>query len=287
MPLVEIDLLEGRSEAELDAISDAVHEAMVAELDVPQRDRFQIITERTPGCLRFDPNYLDIDRDEEFLLDPDHALRGPDNRGQAGVLPPPCRAAGRAHRDANREPRGGHGRERTRGLVLRPRAGELPRASARRLAMRSGESRWRWWPIPRSPRRCPALRGVEHECNHGERCEWPAHRLGGARHPAPSAARRSLGRMRITEGSSTRVAPLRLEPVMYYGAVLTPLPMFCVRLCSGLTSGGHVPRQHRRFWGGRAQSIIRGLRGTRGACRMVGIGRAWCRAGRSVRSLVL
>jgi hypothetical protein len=46
MPLVEIDLLEGRSEAELDAISDAVHEAMVAVLDVPRRDRFQIITER-------------------------------------------------------------------------------------------------------------------------------------------------------------------------------------------------------------------------------------------------
>lgn len=68
MPLVEIDLLEGRSEAELNAISDSVHEAMVSVLDVPQRDRFQIITERPPGYLRFDPNYLDIDRDERFLL---------------------------------------------------------------------------------------------------------------------------------------------------------------------------------------------------------------------------
>ena len=68
MPLVEIDLLEGRSDAELDAISDAVHDAMVAVLDVPHRDRFQIITERPPGYLRFDPSYLDIDRDEGFLL---------------------------------------------------------------------------------------------------------------------------------------------------------------------------------------------------------------------------
>jgi 4-oxalocrotonate tautomerase len=68
MPLVEIDLLEGRPDAELDAISDAVHEAMVAVLDVPQRDRFQIITERAPGYLRFDPSYLDIERDEQFLL---------------------------------------------------------------------------------------------------------------------------------------------------------------------------------------------------------------------------
>jgi len=68
MPLVEIDLLEGLPEAELNAISDAVHEAMVAVLDVPQRDRFQIITERRPGYLWLDPNYLDIDRDEGFLL---------------------------------------------------------------------------------------------------------------------------------------------------------------------------------------------------------------------------
>jgi 4-oxalocrotonate tautomerase len=68
MPLVQIDLLEGRPEAELDAISDAVHEAMVAVLDVPRRDRFQIITERPAGYLRFDPNYLDIDRDNEFVL---------------------------------------------------------------------------------------------------------------------------------------------------------------------------------------------------------------------------
>lgn len=68
MPLVEIELLEGRSEAELDAISDAIHEAMVAVLDVPRRDRFQIITERPAGYLRFDPNYLDVDRDEGFLL---------------------------------------------------------------------------------------------------------------------------------------------------------------------------------------------------------------------------
>jgi 4-oxalocrotonate tautomerase len=68
MPLVEIDLLEGRSDEELDAISDVVHEAMVAVLDVPARDRFQIITERAPGYLRFDRSYLDIDRDEGFLL---------------------------------------------------------------------------------------------------------------------------------------------------------------------------------------------------------------------------
>lgn len=68
MPLVEIEPLEGRSEAEVDAISDAVHEAMVPVPDVPRHDRFQIITERRSRALRFDPGYLGIDRDEGFLL---------------------------------------------------------------------------------------------------------------------------------------------------------------------------------------------------------------------------
>ena len=68
MPLVNIDLLAGRSDDHIDRISDCVHEAMTAELDVPQRDRFQIVAEHTPRSLRFDRGYLDIDRTEEFVL---------------------------------------------------------------------------------------------------------------------------------------------------------------------------------------------------------------------------
>jgi 4-oxalocrotonate tautomerase len=68
MPLVTIDLLEGRAQDELDAISDAVHEAMVEYLDVPERDRFQLITQHQSQALRFDRHYLDIDRSERFVL---------------------------------------------------------------------------------------------------------------------------------------------------------------------------------------------------------------------------
>jgi len=68
MPLVMIDLLEGRTAEEINAISDAVHGAMVALLDVPERDRFDVITEHTAATLRFDRNYLDIDRTDGFLL---------------------------------------------------------------------------------------------------------------------------------------------------------------------------------------------------------------------------
>ena len=68
MPLVRIDVLRGRSERELDALSAAVQEAMVATLGVPERDRFQIITEHDAGRLRFDPGYLDVERSDAFVL---------------------------------------------------------------------------------------------------------------------------------------------------------------------------------------------------------------------------
>lgn len=68
MPLVRIDLLEGRSAAEREAIGDAVQRAMVATLDVPERDRFQIVTEHTPERFPFDRSYLDIERSDGFVL---------------------------------------------------------------------------------------------------------------------------------------------------------------------------------------------------------------------------
>jgi 4-oxalocrotonate tautomerase len=68
MPLVNIDLLEGRPREELTAIAGAVHEAMIEELDVPERDRFQILTEHRPETLTFDRHYLDIERSDAFVL---------------------------------------------------------------------------------------------------------------------------------------------------------------------------------------------------------------------------
>ena len=68
MPLVSIDLLEGRPGDQLDQICDVVAQAMVELLDVPERDRFQVVTEHRPGGLRFDRGYLDIDRTDNFVL---------------------------------------------------------------------------------------------------------------------------------------------------------------------------------------------------------------------------
>lgn len=45
MPLVRIDLIRGRRIDEVRAVADATHRALVDVLDIPERDRFQIITE--------------------------------------------------------------------------------------------------------------------------------------------------------------------------------------------------------------------------------------------------
>ncbi|KOG63002.1 tautomerase [Streptomyces antibioticus] len=45
MPLVRIDLIRGRRPDDIRAIADATHRALVDVLDIPERDRFQIITE--------------------------------------------------------------------------------------------------------------------------------------------------------------------------------------------------------------------------------------------------
>jgi phenylpyruvate tautomerase PptA (4-oxalocrotonate tautomerase family) len=43
MPLLYIDLIEGRTPAEVKALLDAVHEAVVEAFEVPQRDRYQVV----------------------------------------------------------------------------------------------------------------------------------------------------------------------------------------------------------------------------------------------------
>ncbi|MFJ2017756.1 tautomerase family protein [Streptomyces nodosus] len=45
MPLVPIDLIRGRRPDELRAITDATHRALVDVPGIPERDRFQLITE--------------------------------------------------------------------------------------------------------------------------------------------------------------------------------------------------------------------------------------------------
>lgn len=49
MPLVRIDVNQGRSPEELSALSRAVHDAILAEYGIPERDYFHILTEHSQG----------------------------------------------------------------------------------------------------------------------------------------------------------------------------------------------------------------------------------------------
>ena len=53
MPLVRIDLLEGRDEAYLGRLSNTVHRALVETLDVSDDDRFHIITQHSKATFRY------------------------------------------------------------------------------------------------------------------------------------------------------------------------------------------------------------------------------------------
>ncbi len=68
MPLVRIDLPDSFSNDAKAKLGDVVHEAMVATLDVPLHDRFQIITEHTPDNLHIDASYLDVARSKQAII---------------------------------------------------------------------------------------------------------------------------------------------------------------------------------------------------------------------------
>jgi 4-oxalocrotonate tautomerase len=68
MPLARIDLPAGKSADYGRAIADVVYEAMIATLNAPKDDRFQVISEHTRDTLLIDPTYLGIKRSADALI---------------------------------------------------------------------------------------------------------------------------------------------------------------------------------------------------------------------------
>ncbi len=68
MPLVRIDLREGKKPEFRKALGEAVHRAMVETIGVPSHDRFQVITEHPAEGLVYDPRYLNIQRTDDALF---------------------------------------------------------------------------------------------------------------------------------------------------------------------------------------------------------------------------
>jgi phenylpyruvate tautomerase PptA (4-oxalocrotonate tautomerase family) len=68
MPLLRIDVIKGRSEAELKELLDAIHCAMLAAFKVPQRDRYQIVHEHPAAEMRIEDTGLGIPRTEHIVM---------------------------------------------------------------------------------------------------------------------------------------------------------------------------------------------------------------------------
>jgi 4-oxalocrotonate tautomerase len=68
MPLVRIALRKGTRPEFRRAVSDSIHRAMVEAIQIPEQDRFQIITEHDEAGLVYDPSYLGISRSDGVIL---------------------------------------------------------------------------------------------------------------------------------------------------------------------------------------------------------------------------
>ncbi|KIG03531.1 tautomerase family protein [Caballeronia concitans] len=68
MPLVRIDLMQGKDATYRATIGEVVYDAMRATLDVPENDRFQIVAEHGAGDFIVDRGYLGITRTDECII---------------------------------------------------------------------------------------------------------------------------------------------------------------------------------------------------------------------------
>ncbi|MDB5983490.1 MAG: tautomerase family protein [Pseudomonas sp.] len=68
MPLIKIDIVEGRSDAEVKTLLDAAHRAIVEAFEVPARDRFQIVNEHPASRMVVQDAGLGIPRTRNVVL---------------------------------------------------------------------------------------------------------------------------------------------------------------------------------------------------------------------------
>jgi 4-oxalocrotonate tautomerase len=68
MPLVRIALRKGTTPEFRRALSNSIHRAMVETIQIPEEDKFQVITEHDYSGLIYDPSYLGISRSEGVII---------------------------------------------------------------------------------------------------------------------------------------------------------------------------------------------------------------------------
>ena len=68
MPIVYYDVIRGRSRDQIRALLDSAQAALVDAFEVPERDRFQIVTEHAPDEMVIQDRGLGIERSENIVV---------------------------------------------------------------------------------------------------------------------------------------------------------------------------------------------------------------------------
>lgn len=68
MPLVRIDLIEHRTPEQVKEVADAIHEAIVEILGIPEGDRFQIVTSHKPDEIIALDAGLGFERSDQLVM---------------------------------------------------------------------------------------------------------------------------------------------------------------------------------------------------------------------------
>lgn len=68
MPLVRIDVNQGRTPEQLQALSRGIHDAIVAEYGIPERDYFHVLTEHPAGQILAQDAGLGFERTPGVLM---------------------------------------------------------------------------------------------------------------------------------------------------------------------------------------------------------------------------
>ncbi|HBK4769221.1 TPA: tautomerase family protein [Serratia liquefaciens] len=68
MPLLIFDVIEGRSDAQLQTLLDAAHRAVLSSFEVPVRDRYQIVHENKAKHMVIEDTGLNLTRTRDLVV---------------------------------------------------------------------------------------------------------------------------------------------------------------------------------------------------------------------------
>lgn len=68
MPLLQFDIIQGRSESEIKTLLDAAHRAVLSAFKVPERDRYQIVHENKGYQMVFEDTGLGLTRTDNLVM---------------------------------------------------------------------------------------------------------------------------------------------------------------------------------------------------------------------------